>query len=58
MDYTIVKFVGIRVVAVHMIGNEKHVWVQPAPLVDPTLVPEIGETIEEDSIFSPIILIQ
>jgi hypothetical protein len=58
-NYVIIKFVGIRILDVKLTGNPngKHVTVQPAPFIDPTVIP--GEqTIQTDSILSPVSLIR
>ncbi|MEX1097820.1 MAG: pilus assembly protein TadG-related protein [Planctomycetales bacterium] len=49
--YTIVKFVGIRILDVRLTGGEKHLIVQPAPYSDPTVIPGDVE-IATDSIFT------
>lgn len=50
--YTIIKFVGIRVMSVRLVGSNKHVMIQPAPFYDGAVV--WGETeLTEDSILSP-----
>lgn len=55
--YTIVKFVGIRIVEVDFSGSNKRVMIQPAPFVDPTVIP--GEIpLAADSIFTSVVLIQ
>ena len=55
--YTLVKFVGIRIVAVKLTGGNKYVIVQPATLVHPTVIPG-GATIAESSIFAPLRLVR
>lgn len=32
-EYTIVKWVGIRLIEVHMTGDNKHVYIQPAKVM-------------------------
>lgn len=57
--YTIVKFVGIRILYVKLTGSpsQKCVIVQPAPYMAPTVIP--GEVTEEtDSYFSPVSIIE
>ncbi|MGE3315221.1 MAG: pilus assembly protein TadG-related protein [Planctomycetaceae bacterium] len=57
--YTVVKFVGIRILYVKLTGSpsQKCVIVQPAPYMAPTVIP--GEVTEEvDSYFSPVSLIE
>ncbi len=55
--YTIVKFVGVRIVDVKLTGSSKYVYVQPAPFVDSSAIPGTG-TITADTIFGPPSLIQ
>jgi Flp pilus assembly protein TadG len=57
--YTIVKFVGVRVLDVQLTGSpsQKHVTVQPCPYTDPTVVPG-NTTLTSDSILAPVQLIQ
>jgi hypothetical protein len=50
--FTIVKFVGVRILAVQLTGHSKHVIVQPATLTHPTLIPGHGE-LEYDSLLAP-----
>jgi Flp pilus assembly protein TadG len=57
--YTVVKFVGIRILYVKLTGSpsQKSVVVQPAPFVEPSVIS--GSTVEAvDSYFSPVSLIQ
>jgi len=49
--YTIVKFVGIRILDVKLTGGQKHVIVQPAPFVDSTVIPAEVD-FATDAIFS------
>jgi Flp pilus assembly protein TadG len=57
--FTIVKFVGIRVVEVKLTGNPKRVMIQPAPFVDPTAVKDTtGVQVEDATIFTTPSLIQ
>src|ERR1700730_7341077 len=57
--YTIVKFVGVRVLDVKLTGSptQKHVTVQPCPYTDATVVPG-NVTLTKDSILAPVQLIQ
>ncbi|MEX2286781.1 MAG: pilus assembly protein TadG-related protein [Planctomycetaceae bacterium] len=55
--YTIVRFVGIRILDVKLTGGSKYVMVQPAPLVDSNTIPGTG-SITSDTIFGPPALIQ
>ena len=54
--YTLVKFVGIRILDVKLTGGNKYVIVQPATLIDPTVIPG-GATIQDSSIFTPLKLV-
>lgn len=54
--YTIVKFVGIRIVYVQLTGKNKQVIVQPAPFTDAAIVPGTGGNLD-DGFFSPLRLI-
>lgn len=52
--YTIIKFVGIRIMNVKLTGNPKRVVIQPAPFVDSSVIShEDGGTISEDAIYTP-----
>ncbi|HEV8002927.1 MAG TPA: pilus assembly protein TadG-related protein [Planctomycetaceae bacterium] len=57
--YTIVKFVGVRVLDVKLTGSpsQKHVTIQPCPFTDGTVVPG-NVTLTKDSILAPVQLIQ
>jgi len=57
--YTIVKFVGVRVLDVQLTGSpsQKHVTIQPCPYTDPTVVPG-NVTLTKDSILAPVSLVQ
>jgi hypothetical protein len=50
--YTIVRFVGIRIMNVKLSGGNKRVIIQPAPYSDTSVVPSDGP-ITVDSIFTP-----
>jgi hypothetical protein len=53
-NYTIVRFVGVRIMSVQLTGKptSKHVIIQPAPFVADTVIP--GEvTIVQDTYFAP-----
>lgn len=56
--YTIVKFVGVRIMHVKLTGNpnSKHVIVQPCPFSDFAVIPSQGPILE-DSIFTPPTLV-
>ena len=56
--YTVVKFVGIRVVDVKLTGNPKHVYIQMAPFSDQTVTWDGTETVEDSYIFSAPTLIR
>lgn len=56
--YTIVKFVGVRIMDVNLTGSpsNKHVTVQPAPYTDSNIIP--GQAaISPDSIYAPVRLV-
>jgi len=57
--YTIVKFVGIRVMNVRLTGSasSKHVMVQPAPFVAPTVI-RGNAPLAVDAYFSPVQLLR
>ena len=57
-NYTLVEFVGVRVMKVEMTGNPKHIWIQPAKLVDSAAVPNLESPPSDDDIYSPLILIE
>jgi hypothetical protein len=58
-QYTIVKFVGIRIVEVKLTGNPKRLMIQPAPYVDPTAtVDRTGITVEDATIFTTATLVE
>ncbi len=56
--YTLVQFVGIRIVDVKLTGGNKYVYVQPATLIDSTAVPGGNVTVEEATIFATAKLIK
>ena len=56
--YTIERFVGIRIMNVKLTGGNKRVIVQPAPLMDPTVIAGPTTEVTEDSIFTMPKLIQ
>ena len=56
--YTIERFVGIRIMYVKLTGGNKRVIVQPAPLMDPTVIAGPTTEVTEDSIFTMPKLIQ
>lgn len=57
--YTIIKFVGVRVMNVKLSGSpsQKHCWVQPCPFTDATVIPG-NVTLTKDSILAPVQLVQ
>jgi len=57
-NYTIVKFVGIRIVEVKLTGNpnQKRVMIQPAPFVGST-VTRTYQTFDSDAIMAPAFMI-
>lgn len=57
--YTVVKFVGIRIVDVKLTGNPKHLIVQPSPYIgDCVTYDTSGAPIHEDTIFTTPVLIE
>ncbi|MDA1014796.1 MAG: Tad domain-containing protein [Planctomycetota bacterium] len=57
--YTIVKFVGVRILAVKLTGSNKYVIAQPAPYSDATVVPDTtGIPIQDATIFTPFKLLR
>jgi hypothetical protein len=54
--FTIVKFVGIRIVDVKLTGNPKHILIQPAVVVTNAVIPSTEGTSER--IYSPIVLVK
>ena len=56
--YTIERFVGIRIMKVKLTGSNKRVIVQPAPLMDPTVIPGPTTEVTIDSIFTMPKLVQ
>lgn len=59
-NYTIVRWVGIRVLAVKLTGamNSKHVMIQPAPVIARNIIPGDSTRTWSDSIFSPVVLVK
>ena len=57
--YTIIKFVGVRVMDVKLTGSptQKHGTMQPCPYTDATVIPG-NVTLTKDSILAPVQLIQ
>lgn len=51
--YTIVKFVGIRLMAVKLTGGRKYVMMQPAPFSDVNVIRGEERVIQTDSILAP-----
>ena len=56
--YTIVKFVGIRIMEVDLTGENKRVIIQPANIVILGGIPASGSGQRSDGIFSPVSLVQ
>jgi hypothetical protein len=56
--YTIVKFVGIRVLSVKLTGGSKYVMIQPAPFVDSSVIYDNSAELVEESLMSPPILLR
>jgi Flp pilus assembly protein TadG len=55
--YTIVRFVGIRILDVKLTGGTKYVTIQPAPFVAATVIPGNVE-VTQDAIFAPPALVR
>lgn len=55
--YTIVKFVGIRILYVRLTGGDKKVIVQPAPYIEPTGVSSQSSS-TSDYVFAPVKILQ
>ena len=55
--YTIVKFVGIRILDVKLTGGNKYVTIQPAPYVSATVIPG-NVAVSQDAIFAPPALVK
>jgi Flp pilus assembly protein TadG len=57
--YTVVKFVGVRLLEVQLTGSNKYVMVQPAPFMDSSVIKGTPKTIlTEDAIFAPSMLVR
>jgi hypothetical protein len=58
--YTIVRWVGVRVLAVKLTGpmNNKHVIVQPAPMIVRNGVPGDASRQWSDAVYSPVVLVK
>ncbi len=58
--YTIVRWVGVRVLAVKLTGpmNGKHVMVQPAPMIVRNGVPGDASRQWSDAVYSPVVLVK
>jgi hypothetical protein len=62
--FTLVGFVGVRIVDVKLTGNPKHVLIQPAPYVHSSVVPDTSEsagpggTLNYNTVFTTPRLIQ
>ncbi len=59
-NYTIVQWVGIRILYVNLTGSmsSKQLIVQPAPIIARNVVPGDGSRTWSNSVFSPVILVQ
>jgi len=51
--YTLVKFVGVRIVAVQLTGENKYVMIEPATFVSGTVTRTENRVLEADSILAP-----
>ena len=59
VTYTLTEFVGVRILFADLTGSDKHIWIQMAPHVDGTAVPDTDVVPGPDTtIFSPLILIE
>lgn len=58
-SYTIVKWVGVRVLAVKLTGamSQKMVMVQPAPIISRNVVVDVSSE-SSDGVFSPVLLVE
>lgn len=58
--YTVVKFVGIRILHVKLTGSpsQKHVTIQPAPFVSSTVIRGTGSVTNDGSILAPLFLLR
>ena len=57
--YTLVEFVGVRIMAADLTGNDKYIFIQPAPYVDGAGRPDLEDPPGDDTtIFAPLILIE
>jgi Flp pilus assembly protein TadG len=58
-EYTLVEFVGVRVLFARMNSGTKSIWIQMAPHQDGTAVPDWDEVPGPDTtVFTPLILIE
>jgi hypothetical protein len=57
-EYTIVKFVGIRIVSVDFQGSDKKVMVQPAVVSPKFLIPNTSNSDTSDYLAAPVILVR
>ena len=55
-NFTIVKFVGIRMVEVKLTGNPKKIMIQPATVTIKSVIPSSTDT--SDQVYSPVILVK
>ncbi len=56
--YTLVKLVGVRIMAVKLTGANKYVYVQPAAVVSDTVIPSGDVTVSDASLFTTPRLIE
>jgi Flp pilus assembly protein TadG len=59
-QYTIVRWVGVRILAVKLTGsmNSKYLRVQPAPVVARNVIPGDATRTWSDSVYSPVVLVK
>ena len=56
--YTLVDFAGVRPVYQKLTGNDKRIWIQMAPVIDGTALPDLeNEVGSSTTLFTPVILI-
>lgn len=55
--YTIVKFVGVRIMCVNLTGRDKVVWVQPAVVTSPGVISSDDYSTSQ-YVYSPVVLVR
>jgi Flp pilus assembly protein TadG len=58
--YTIVKFAGVRILAVKLTGkmSDKHLTVEPVPMIARHAVIDTEQTYQNSYVYSPVVLVQ